>query len=63
MSCYLSANLLSLSFIGAFQNSLSEMLKEAQGNKDVIVNETKAKQEYLESLQPKLNSILQVSVI
>lgn len=40
---------------------LSEMLKEAQGNKDVIVNETKAKQEYLESLQPKLNSILQAT--
>ena len=40
--------------------SLSEQLKDAQGNKDTIVDDTKDHQEYLESLLPQLGEIQQV---
>ena len=41
---------------------LAEKLKEANQQKEIISREIKTKTEYLESLQPKLNTILQVGV-
>ena len=41
-------------------NRLAEKLKETQGTRENIDEEIKKKTEYLESLQPKLNTILQV---
>ena len=42
---------------------LFDKLKDAQGSKKLIADEIKTKQEYLDSLQPKLNSILQVCIL
>ncbi len=39
---------------------LAKKKGEASGTKDMLVQDSKAKREYLESLQPKLNNILQV---
>lgn len=40
---------------------LSEKLKEMQQQKDLIMSEIRAQKEYLDSLQPKLKSIIQVT--
>lgn len=40
---------------------LSEKLKETQHQKDLIMTEIRAQKEYLDSLQPKLKSIIQVT--
>ena len=39
---------------------LAAKLKEAQDKKEKIEDEIKTKQDYLDTLQPKLNTILQV---
>lgn len=38
----------------------SEQLKEAEKHKDALSSDIRTKKEYLESLQPKLSTILQV---
>ncbi len=46
-----------------YQTRLANKLKEAQNIKEEINREINQKTEYLDSLQPKLNSILQVNSI
>lgn len=46
----------------SFLNRLAEKYRECLSNKEKILKEIEVKKEYLSSLQPRLNSIMQVRV-